>query len=189
MIRRTDPNASTSLAFHLEDLANDLVKDFEEYDSPSQPEGILNEITYLRDALEFRSPWDPLRKHSLTCLCRALTVYVHRQVGNINGVDSCSYSMEALIDEVLNEEEQFSDQVPVERIAVLAFTARVIAERGGFQLTPLVERTVICRMPFMAAALTMTTHVLLVYIKIPRLSIWNYSPDRKSTRLNSSHSS
>ena len=47
-----------------------------------------------------------------------------------------------LIGEILDVSEQSSDQGPVEQIAVLAFTARVIAERGGFELTPLVKRIV-----------------------------------------------
>jgi tetratricopeptide (TPR) repeat protein len=143
VIRRTDPDAGASLAFQLEELANDLVKEFEEYGEPSQPEGILTAIDYLREVVEFRSPGHPLRNHSVTCLCRALTVYlyVHRQV-NTKGIDTYLHWSAELIGEALNVDEQSSDQEPVERIAVLAFAVRVIAERGGFELTPLVERIV-----------------------------------------------
>ena len=142
MIRRTDPDAGASLAFQLEELANDLIKEFEEYGEPSQPEGIFTAINYLREALEFRSHGHPLRSHSLTCLCRALTVYVHQEVGNTKGIDSYLDWTAELIGEALNADEQSSDEEPVERIAVFAFTARVIAERGGFELTPLVKRIV-----------------------------------------------
>ena len=94
-------------------------------------------------------------------------LYAHRHVGNTKSIDNYLHWTVELIGETLDADEQSSDQGPVEQIAVLAFTARVIAERGGFELTPLVER--ICRKPLMA--LTMTTQVLSVYIKIPRFSI------------------
>ena len=142
MIRRTDPDTGASLAFQLEELANDLVKEFEEYGEPSRPEGILTAINYLREALEFRSPGHPLRIYSLTSLCRALTVYVHRQVGNTVDIENYLHWTAELVGAALNRDGQSSDQEPVERIAVLAFTARVISERGGFELTPLVERII-----------------------------------------------
>ena len=142
MIRRTDPGAGASLAFQLEELANDLVKEFEEYGEPSRPEAILTAINYLSEALEFRLPGHPLRNQSLTCICRALTVYVHRQVGNTKAIENYLHWAAELISEALDGDGQSSDQEPVERIAVLAFTARVIAERGGFKSTPLVVRIV-----------------------------------------------
>ena len=146
MIRRTDPDAGASLAFQLEEFANDLVKEFEEYGESSQPEGILTAIVDLREVLEFRSPGHPLRNHSLTCLCRALTIYLyaHRHVGNTKTIDNYLHWTVELIGEILDASEQSSDQGPVEQIAVLAFTARVIAERGGFEWSALLS---ICRKP------------------------------------------
>ena len=142
MIRRTDPDAGTSLAFQLEELANDLVKEFEEFEEPSRPEGIFTAINYLSEALKLRSPGHPLRTHSLTCLCRALTVYVHRQAINTQSIDKYLHWTADLIRDALNADGQSNDQEPVERIAVLAFTARVIAERG-VALIPLAQHIMI----------------------------------------------
>ena len=145
MIRRTDPDAGASLAFQLEDVAIDLVKEFEEYEEPSRPEGIFTAINYLREALGLRSPGHPLRNHSLTCLCRALTVCVHRKISNTQDIDQYLRWTMNLIGDALNADRQSSDQEPVDRIAVLAFTARVIAERGGFALTSLVQHFMIVK--------------------------------------------
>lgn len=142
MIRRTDPDAGASLAFQLEELPNDLVKEFEEYEEPSRPEGIFTAINYLSEALKLRSPGHPLRTHSLTCLCRALTVYVHRQAINTQSIDKYLHWTADLIRDALNADGQSNDQEPVERIAVLAFTARVIAERG-VALIPLAQHIMI----------------------------------------------
>jgi hypothetical protein len=78
---------------------------------------------YLDEAFKLRSPVHSLRNHSLSCLCRALTVFVHRQaVGNTHA--------------------QAIDQ-HLKWIAVLAFAARVISERG-VALSALVQRIVDC---------------------------------------------
>ena len=142
MIRRSDSDAGASLAFQLEDFANDLIKEFEEYEEPSRPEGIFTAINYLSEALKLRSPGHPLRTHSLTCLCRALTVYVHRQAINTQSIDKYLHWTADLIRDALNADGQSNDQEPVERIAVLAFTARVIAERG-VALIPLAQHIMI----------------------------------------------
>ena len=144
MIRKTVPDVDASLAFQLEELANDLVKEFEEYEEPSRPEGIFTAINYLCEALELRPPGHPLRNHSLTCLCRALTVCVHRQISNTQTIDNLKYLhwTAELIGEVLNADGQPSDKETVERIAVLAFAARVFCEKGGFEFNSLVQRII-----------------------------------------------